>query len=217
MSLEALNGIGYGGVAGQRLNIVLQELQSRTHVILAGTTAVTQIPLAGIEYTDTVQAVIRFNAGVPSDVTSEVSITDRRAVGTLTLAAVVVGDTAVVNGKTYTAVSVPVVIANSGGLGSRNFNVGASDTLTAANLAAAINSYADGVVTASSAAAVVTIKAVALGVGGNAVTLGATLHFTRSAATLAGGTATQGILLSTTNTTGNTLMVTWAKKPSKAV
>ena len=173
--------------------------------------------LPNAEYTDTLSYVHMFAAGVPSDVTSEASIVDRRAVGTLTLAAVVAGDTAVVNGKTYTAVTFTANPTNQGMLAPRSFAVGASDTITTANLAAAINSFDGNTVIATAAAAVLTVKAVALGTSGNAIALGATTHFTRSAATLAGGTATNAIALSTTNSTGNKLVVAWMKKPAAAV
>jgi hypothetical protein len=221
--LESLKGIGYGGAAGNKLNMILQELQSTKQSVLAGTTAATAIALVGIDYLDTITSVIRYASGVPSDVTAEASIVDRRATGTLTLSGVVAGDTAIVNGKTYTAVAGNYAFARSGELPSRSFAVGASDSATAANLAAAINAYADSAVVASAAAAVVTITARSLPADAGAVTaqnaiaLGNTTHFTRSAATLTGATLTQAIRLSTTNTTGNQLVVTWAKKPLAAV
>lgn len=72
---------------------------------------------------------------------------------------------------------------------------GGSDTIVAASLAAAINRSATakvtGVVTATSAAAVTTISAVTVGLGGNDVTLTASgTGPTAGAAALAGGTST---------------------------
>jgi hypothetical protein len=216
MPLTSLNGLGYGGAAGQRLNMVLQELQAVKTAVLTGAAAATAIALPTAEYTDTILSVIRFAAGVPSDVTAEASIVDRRATGTLTLSGAVIGDLPVVNGKTYTAIAAQPA-ANSGANLPGTFQIGATDTATAANLAAAINARDSATVIATANAAVVTIKAVAPGVGGNAIALGNVAHFTRSAATLAGGTATNAIVLSTTNTTGNQLLVQWAKKPSAAI
>ena len=77
-----------------------------------------------------------------------------------------------------------------------HFTVGADVTATAANLAAAINASADvlitGILTATSVAGVVTLKAVTGGPGGNSLTLaetdGATNNFTISGATFANGT-----------------------------
>ena len=222
MALFTLSGIGYGGSAGQRLNMILQELQNKSIAVITGGAAATSLTFpanssgAVPEYTDSLLSVVQYAGGVPSDITSDASILDRRAKGTLTLASVVAGDTALVNGKTYTAVAASSNFANSGAKLPLTFQVGATDTITAANLAAAINAYST-VVTVSSAAAVVTVRAIALGTAGNSVALGTTTHFTPSASMLAGGTATNAMVLATTNSTGNKLVVSWAKKPSVAV
>lgn len=92
------------------------------------------------------------------------------ATGTATFSTAVATNTLTVNGVTFTAVA-------SGATGNQ-FNIGADDTASAANLAAAINASTSpavkGSVTASSALGVVTITARAPGTGGNAITLAET-------------------------------------------
>lgn len=51
------------------------ELQSVVTEVVAGTTSATNIAVANILTTDTLESVIMFAAGVPSDVTGEASIT----------------------------------------------------------------------------------------------------------------------------------------------
>lgn len=108
-----------------------------------------------------------------------------KASGTLTLASVVATKTATINGVTFTAIA-------SGATGNQ-FNVGADDTATAVNLAAAINASASALVSehviATSAAAVVTVTAKRPGAAGNAVTIaGGDATITASGARLTGGT-----------------------------
>jgi len=107
-----------------------------------------------------------------------------QASGTLTLDTVIATNTALINGVTFTAVA-------SGATGNQ-FNVGGSDTITAANLAAAINGSAsalvNGHVLASAVGPVVTVTAKLAGVTGNAITIaggGATVA--ASGARLTGG------------------------------
>lgn len=57
------------------LAAVLTELQSLKITVVAGTTAVTNIPVALIDSLDTFVSVIRFHSGTPSDVTSQTSVT----------------------------------------------------------------------------------------------------------------------------------------------
>jgi hypothetical protein len=112
----------------------------------------------------------------------------QRATGTLTAASAVAADTCVVNGVTFTGVAGAVT------LGSTNFSIDTGDTETATSLAAQINACTDGriagVVTATSAAGVVTVRAVSAGTGGNAITLvGTAVRLAASGATLSGGAA----------------------------
>lgn len=98
-----------------------------------------------------------------------VSVTVGRlfSAGTLTFSSVVATNTFSVNGVTFTAIA-------SGATGNQ-FNVGVSDTLTAANAAAAVNASVTalipGYVTASSALGVLTITASQSGTMGNAITI----------------------------------------------
>lgn len=102
---------------------------------------------------------------------------------TLTGASVVATNTAVINGVTFTAVA-------SGATGNQ-FNIGGSDTITMANLAAAINASASaavaGVVTASSVGTVVTVTCATVGYVGNSIAISATGGITAGGATLTGG------------------------------
>jgi hypothetical protein len=99
------------------------------------------------------------------------------------------GDTVVINGLPLTAVA--------GAPAVDQFQIGADEFTTAANIAAAINDPAnsfDSLVTASSGATdTVTIRAVVAGAAGNAITLSTTgTALTASAATLTGGVDTTG-------------------------
>lgn len=108
------------------------------------------------------------------------------ASGTFTLDTVIATDAISISGVTFTAVA-------SGATGNQ-FNVGADDTETAENLAAAINAsvtaLVTGVVTATSADEVVTVSAVTKGLSGNAITIeSADATITASGARLTGGAA----------------------------
>ena len=85
------------------------------------------------------------------------------ASGTFTLTTVIATDAVSVNGVTFTAVA--------SGAAANEFNVGASDTLTAASLAASINASVTalipGYVTAASSGAVVTVTSAFFGLAGN--------------------------------------------------
>lgn len=117
--------------------------------------------------------------------TVKVGVAAVQASGTLTLSTAVATNTAVVNGVTFTCVA-------SGATGNQ-FNVGGTDTLTAAALAAAINASVTAkvasYVTAVAVGAVVTVSAVQPGLSGNLFTLSATGGIAAGASALAGGTA----------------------------
>lgn len=188
---------------------VLKELQGLTSSLLAGASANTKIDLAAIRLEDTIIGALNNNAGTITDVLSTLSIVDTHATGTVTAASAVAADTVTVDGRVFTA------IANLATPVGRQFSVGATDTACAANLAAAINlaeqNDASTNVVATSAAAVVTIRAVADGTSGNSIAL-ATSNDTRlakSGTTLAGGTATGGI--KSTGAT-NQVILTWYNK-----
>jgi phage tail sheath gpL-like len=107
-----------------------------------------------------------------------------QASGTVTLSSLVATDTVTVNGVVFTAVA-------SGATGNQ-FNVGGSDTITATNLAVAINASVTAkvvnVVTASASGPVVTVTAVQPGLQGNMNTLAISAHGSVSGAFLTGGT-----------------------------
>ena len=108
-----------------------------------------------------------------------------KASGTLTLASVVATNTCQVGSQTFTAVA-------SGATGNQ-FNVGVSDTATAANLVAVINANSSlgGSVVASSSGAVVSITAGDWGRHGNQIQLVGGTHITASGSGyLAGGAPT---------------------------
>lgn len=108
---------------------------------------------------------------------------ETRASGTLTCASTVATNTFAINGVTFTCVA-------SGATGNQ-FNVGASDTLTAAAAAAAINASVtaliSGYVTATSALGVITVTSALYGRGGNQATLVGGSNITASGARLTGG------------------------------
>lgn len=199
-----------GGAGVTNLPAVLAELQGLTQSLLAGAAANTKIDLAAIRMEDTIiGAINNATGGVLTDVLSTLSIVDTHAVGTITAASVLAADTATVSGRVFTAVGATAVPASN-----LEFSIGASDTICAANLAAAINAAeandAASNITATSAAAVVTIRAVADGTAGNAITLATSnARLTKSATTLLGGTVTGGI-----KSTGATdqLILTWFNK-----
>jgi hypothetical protein len=110
--------------------------------------------------------------------------TQHNATGTATFSTIVAGNVVTVNGVAFTA--------RAAASTQYEFTLGASDTTAAAALAAAINACVDalitGVVTATSAAGVVTVRAVTGGTGGNAITLAKTgAPVAVSGATLANG------------------------------
>ena len=215
MALESLSGIGPGGSGFQgegsgSVASVLTELQGLTVTLATGALANTKIDVAAIRDEDTIITCLNNDAGTITDITSSMSIVDLHATGTLTLDTVIATDACAVNGVTYTFQAGD---ATSYG----QVKLGASDTLSAAALAAAINAYENSIdndyspdVVATSDAAVVTITAVVEGTAGNAITItAADATITPSGATLAGGTATGGV--KSTGATDQILMV-WFNK-----
>lgn len=97
-----------------------------------------------------------------------------QASGTVTLSSMVATDTITVNGVVFTCEA-------SGATGNQ-FNVGGTDTITAANAVKAINASVtvkvSGYVAASSVGAVITVTAVQPGLTGNLGTLAASAHAT---------------------------------------
>lgn len=105
-----------------------------------------------------------------------------KASGTLIGTSVVATDAVAINGLTLTCVA--------SGATANEFNIGASDTLTMASLAAVINGHASlaGIVTAEASGTTCTVYAARPGLIGNAITLtSADATIVASAAKLAGG------------------------------
>ncbi len=187
-----LSGDGPGSAAA-----ALAELQGLTVSLLAGAAADTKINLAAIREEDTIVSAINNNAGVLTDITGTMSIASVKASGTVTVGTASAGDTVTVAGLTYT------LVANDATVAAGDYSkvkVGADADACAANLALAIRGREvnrTSQVTASAAAEVVTVTAVAEGVGGNSIALTETGgSFTVSGATLSGGTATGGVMSS---------------------
>jgi hypothetical protein len=112
----------------------------------------------------------------------------QRATGTITAASAVAGDTCRVGGVTFTAK------AGASGVGFPNgFSIDTDDTHAATDLAAQINAHPSltGIVTATSALGVVTVRAVTSGTAGNSIVLtGTAVRLAASGAgVLAGGIA----------------------------
>lgn len=110
-----------------------------------------------------------------------IGVNAAKATGTVTLSSHVATNTVTINGTAFTCVA-------SGATGNQ-YNVGADDTETAANLAAAINASSDltDLVTASSALGVVTVTAASAGKLGNCITIAISANGSVSAARLASG------------------------------
>lgn len=108
----------------------------------------------------------------------------RHATGTVTLTSIAAGATVTVNGVVFTASATPS--------GELQFDQTGDDTADAVSLTAKINACTNalisGIVTATSAAGVVTIRAVTAGTAGNAITLASSTEVV-SGATLANGAA----------------------------
>lgn len=206
--LQSINRFGYGGSGFSSLGRILKELQSfKVDGPFAGATANTLIPVSDIKAADTISKALFLSGGTFTDITANVSVASLGATGTLTLNGVVAGDTAVVNGKTYTAVAFNRTLVN-GNVLPFQFAVGANNAATAQNLADAINASDPVSITATAAAAVVTVTADTDGTGGNSIGLVGGARLTASGSTLAGGSATNGIK-STSSTAGGQVLIFW--------
>lgn len=212
-TLLGQGGIGMHGTDERSAATAIKELQSLRVAVVAGGAANAKLAVADIRTRDTILTALNNNAGVITDVTGTVSIVDLRATGTVTVGAETAADTVTIAGRTFTLVAgTATVDAND----YTKVKIGASPTATATNLTAAVNSWAltqnTPPVSATSAAAVVTITALADGTGGNDITLaevGAT--FTVSGATLSGGSAAGGIKSSGVT---NSVILFWYDKPA---
>jgi phage tail sheath gpL-like len=136
------------------------------------------VELAGLKLKDYFKMI---TSGIrPAVVQTKVNAV--KATGTVTLSSHVATNTVTVNGITFTCIT-------SGATGNQ-YNVGASDTDTAVNLAAALNANTtlDGMIVATSALGVVTLTALLPGEAANGITLAISANGSVSAARMAGGT-----------------------------
>lgn len=216
MSLQNIKSLGFGGAGiPTELPKAVAELQGLTiSGPLTGVGSGTAIAVSGIESGMVVLKALLFTAGVPSDITGNVTIIDRRASATITLSGVVAGDTVSVNGKTYTFV---VDWGFAGNPLPFQVKVGTTDALSATALAAAIMS-GDSTVFASALSNVVTVFNRAEGTVGNGKVLsasGSNGHMTVSGNT-ANGNDTQGITINT-STSGNLVLLFWYNKTAVAI
>lgn len=204
----ALTVIPPKGSSYDAQDAAVRELQGLRVAVLAGAASSTKINVAAIRLEDTVLSCVEYEAGVPVDRTSVTTIAPTKATGTVTCSAVDAADTLTLNGRVYTFVAngvVPNKLADQ-------VEVGTTNTITATNLAAQINLTSGNLVTATSATNVVTLIANAEGTAGNSITtVGNDADLTCSGATLAGGTATGGVLIADT-TTGNAVVLMWYNK-----
>ena len=134
---------------------------------------------------------LAYGVGVPPSVVIATQGGAVAASGTLTCTSVVATNSFSINGVTFTAVA-------SGATGNQ-FNVGGSDTITAANIASAINASVTalvaGYVAASSALGVVTVTSAFFGTAGNMTLLAsASGTMVASGARLTGGAADSAAL-----------------------
>lgn len=158
--------------------IVITQDETETNTINDLIAETNLVELAGLKLKNFIKAIV---TGIrPAVVQTKVNAV--KATGTVTLASHVATNTVTVNGIVFTCVA-------SGATGNQ-YNVGASDTLTAVELAAALNANTtlDGMILATSDSAVVTVESLIPGEIGNAVTLAISANGSVSAARMAGGT-----------------------------
>ncbi len=220
--LQSIRNLGFGGSGiPDALPKALAELQGLTISLLTG--AGSSVALSGIEAEDTIISAIAFGgSGSPngvgmSDVTANVTITDRRATGTLTIATGLSnGNVVTVNSKVYTFTEMEETIAQAAGPYVVPIEVtpsGVDIAVVAARLAQVIMS-GDASLTASASGGVVTITNRVAGTAGNSKNLlvaSSGGHVTRSASTLLGGTATNSIKISS-STVDLAVLLVWFNK-----
>jgi hypothetical protein len=166
----------------------IQRLRNRLKKLSGGNTApgtnTVQVKQTGVAALAVVTcAAVAVNDTVTVNGTA-LTAKQHNSTGTATFSTIVAGNIVTVNGVAFTARAAAAT--------QYEFTLGASDTTAATALAAAINAAVDalitGVVTATSAAGVVTVRAVTGGSGGDSITLARTgSPISVSGATLSGG------------------------------
>lgn len=207
MTLTTQLGQGGAGFQGTGKESAAYALLNGTQVsLVTGGAANAKLALADIEPGDKLISVINNNAGVLTDVTATTTIASKTATGTVTVGTAAKDDTVAIAGFVYTLTDTKPADSDYS-----KVLIGSTATITAASLAAAINAREatrQSKVSATAAAAVVTITATP-GAAGNALALVETgSSFTVSGATLSGGSDTGGIKVTTAT---DQLQVVWQK------
>lgn len=212
--LQQVTKAGHGGAGAQgdgdgSFEKAVKELQGFTISLLAGAAADTKIALAAIRPEDTILAALNNNAGTITDITGTMSIDSLKASGTVTVGAAVANDTVTIAGMLFTFVA-----SKTNPLDYTKVVIGVNAEATAINLEAALKARlaqtANPTITVTRATAVLTITAVAEGVGGNSIALAEVgTSVTISGATLTGGDAAGGVL--STGVT-NQIILFWYNK-----
>jgi phage tail sheath gpL-like len=137
----------------------------------------------GRDITKAAQYFERISQGAVLNASVTLAVAPVQATGTITFSSIANNDTITIGGVVFTA-------KTSGASGAVQFNIGGSDTNAAANAAVVINAHTTvgKLVTATSAAAVITLTAVYPGIEGNQIPIAISAHGSVSAATLASGT-----------------------------
>lgn len=169
--IKALKSIIGGGIADR----VLNGSYSRPTIV------------AGTDYAKaTVTCAAVVNANTLTLNGQALTATQHNSTGTFTLVSAIATDTVTINGVVFTGTAGAVVA------GAPTFSIDTGDTQAATSLAAQVNAYAPfaGVLTAVSAAGVVTIRAYVAGVAGDLITITSQdSTITASGAVLSGGAA----------------------------
>lgn len=197
----------------------IKELQDEKFIIAAGVGIGVKIVVTDIRIWDTIKRVLNNTAGVFTDITGNISIVDLAAIGTVTVSSPTVDDFVVIDGVTFVMRAAGTTILQTSLTLEEDigFAEGVSDVVTAANLAAAINSVLgrqiDSVEASDAGGGVVDLKAQQQGTPGNGITLTDSAGgLSVSGATLTGGVDTGGVESDVDNT-GDELHITWYDKP----
>ena len=219
MSLQDISHLGFGG-RGLNADLLkaLAELQGLKFNIVEGAAAEAAIALSGIEYNDTLIAVLNMTDLADLDV-ADFTIADRRASGTFNVDSTVEdGDTIELNGKIYIFEEVDSYenICYNPAPGVIPIVVGACgvDVNEVADRLAKTIMSNDKDIEASADDDFVTVIWRTPGTAGNSITMGdeyANGHVTASGSTLSGGTATQSFS-GADSTASKKLLVVWADK-----
>lgn len=195
-------GKGGSGIPDNLPNIV-RELAGLSVAVVAGATAGTAMNVAAMRQEDTILSAIAVldaagsaNTGVND--AANCTIQSTRATGTLTVASVIDGSSAIVNGFTYTFKDVPTALGHV-------LRTAGNNNANAAALAAAITSYESrytgtgyvAAVTAVAVSAVVTVSSAVDGLGNGVVLTGTATVLAAAGTGTASATLTPATVVAT--------------------